>query len=218
MPPEEPPDPPVAPSRTQRRRERDELFGDPEQVRAQQDAFTREREAFLQSKLEPDEVVLARRRRGSLLTNRRILSARQFHKSPQVSEWLIDSLPFSKITRWALGSQHDGRPIIRLEHEPVLRVAYAPAHRFLSFEWGSVEVLLPQAATTLEFPRTSDRFFVAVRDALERAAVPQSEGFVVRPEGTREERRGVPVPLTRITRFGDARLRRRSPSHRPLAR
>jgi hypothetical protein len=193
MPPEEPPDPPAPPSRAQRRRERDELFGDPEQVRAQKDAFTRERDTFLQSQLEPDEVVLARRRRGSFLTDRRILSARQFSTPPRAGEWLIDSLPFSQITRWASGRQHDGRPIIRLEHEPVMRIAHAPAHRFLWFERGNAEVLLPQTATTIEFPRASDRFFVAVRNALERAAVPQSEGFVVRLEGTREERRRVAV-------------------------
>lgn len=157
-----------------------------------------ERDAFLESQLEPGEVVLARSDRHPLVTDRRILWARRLRPPPRAAEWDYGSLYFSQITRWTSGSQHDGRPLIELAHAPVPRLEHAPAHRFLWFEWGDIEVPALQTTTRLAFARTSSPVFVALSEALKRASIPQGDPFVVRPEGTREERART-VPLTRVT-------------------
>ena len=157
-----------------------------------------ERDAFLESQLELGEVVLARSDRHPLVTDRRILWARRLYSPPRAAGWDYGSLYFSQITRWTLGSRHDGRPLIELEHAPVPRLEHAPAHRLLWFEWGDIEVPALQTTTSLEFARTSSPVFVALRDALMRASIPQGDPFVVRPQGTREERTRT-LPLTRTT-------------------
>jgi hypothetical protein len=144
--------------------------------------------AFLLQQLEPTEVILARSGDHPMITDRRILWARQLHFAPRLGEWVCESLTFTQITGWALGQQHDLRPLIRLEHAPVQRIEHVPAHRVLWFGWGNAEGPVTHSTTLLAFGRDSNPVFVALRKVLEGAAVTQGEPFVVRPEGTREER------------------------------
>lgn len=165
-----------------------------------------ERDAFLQSQLEPDEVVLARSDAHPFITDRRILWAHRRYEPPRTGGWVCEPLAFSQITQWTLGSQHDGRPLIKLEHDPVLRAEHVPAHRFLWFEWGNAEAPVPRTTTLLAFSRTTHPVFVALRDALEGASIPKGDPFVVRPEGSREER-VVAAPLTRASAIQVMRYR-----------
>lgn len=182
--------PPAGPgtrlSRTDRRRLRDERLKRLERRRA-------DRDAFLRAQLEPDEVILARSGDHPFVTDRRVLSARRRYQPPGTDEWVCDSLAFSQITGWALGRQHDGRPIIRLEHAPVRQ--------------GPV----PRDTTQLRFDRVSNPVFIALRKALEQSPAAQRESFVLQPDGSREERtRSTSVALGRISFRRRVRLRFRS--------
>ena len=150
-----------------------------------------ERDGFLRSRLEPGEVILAASAAHGFVTDRRILSAHQLRQPPRAGAWVCESLGYAQIRGWMVGSQHDGRPLIRLMHEPVLRPQHLPAHRFLWFEWGDAEGEAPHTTTLLAFNRVSYPVFVALREALEGASIPQGEPFAFRPEGTRQERMGM---------------------------
>jgi hypothetical protein len=180
MPPTDP-DVPMPLSRAERRRLREADAAQVQRIRASRDAF-------LLSQMEPNETIVARSERHPLVTDRRILWARPLHQPPPAGEWDLESLAFDQITGWAPGRQHDGRPRLRLDHVSVLRMEHVPEHRFLWFEWGNAEAPFPRTTTSLAFSRDSDPVLVALRDALERASVPQRAPFVVRPEGTREQR------------------------------
>jgi hypothetical protein len=185
-------------SRADRRRDRQAHLTRLEQRRAA-------RETFLQAQLEPNEAVLARSGDHPLVTDRRILWARRLHYSP-TGEWVCDSLEFAQIKEWTLGRQHDGRPIMRLEHAPVQRIERVPAHHFLWFRWGDAEAAVTHDATLLRFGRASNPVLIALIRSLEQASVTQGEPFVVRLAGTREERTGrsalfVQVPAWRRIRF-----------------
>src|SRR5207245_77727 len=154
-----------------------------------------------------------------------ILSARQLTVAPRRGEWVCEAISFAQISGYALGRRHDQRPLIRLEHRPVERIEHMPAHRFLWFAWGNAEGPVPHETTPLGFGKASDPVFVALRDALERAAITQREPFVVLPEGTRQERTAHTIaPLKRQTRWSWARFRlrvgwkRRNPWTYPSAR
>jgi hypothetical protein len=148
------------------------------------------RDTFLQAQLEPNEAILARSGDHPLVTDRRILWARRLHDPPPTGEWVCDSLEFPQIKEWALGRQHDGRPIVRLEHAPVQRIERVPAHHFLRFRWGNAEAAVTHDTTLLRFGRVSNPVLIALIRSLEQASVTQGEPFVVRPAGTREERMG----------------------------
>jgi hypothetical protein len=147
-----------------------------------------DRDASLETQLEPGEIVVARSGDHPLVTDRRILMARQRCHQPRRGEWVWSSLAFAEIARWTPGRQHDHRPLLRLEHPPCVRVECVPEHRFLGFEWGNAEGPVTQTTTTLGFGRDTDPVLVAIREGLERAKVPRGEPFVARPAGTREER------------------------------
>jgi hypothetical protein len=151
-----------------------------------------EKDAFLRSQLEPGESILASSSAHDLITDRRILVARH----ARAGGWIVESIRYPQISRWVPGSQHDGRPLIWLTHEPVLRPEHRPEHRFLWFEWGNAEAQVPQTTTHLSFHRRSDPAYVALREQLQSASIPQGEPFVERPEGTREERKGTGAILT----------------------
>jgi hypothetical protein len=93
-----------------------------------------ERDAFLEAQLEPGEVVVARSGDHPLVTDRRILMARQLSYPPRRGEWVCSPLAFGEITLWTIGRQHDLRPLLRLEHLPHARIQHVPEHRFLWFE------------------------------------------------------------------------------------
>jgi hypothetical protein len=163
------------------------------------------REAFLKAQLEPNEAILARSGGHPLVTDRRIVWARQLDYPPRAGEWVCDSLAFPEITKWTLGRRHDGRPLMRLEHAPVQRIERVPAHHFLRFEWGNVEAPVTRDTTLFGFSRASDPVLIALILSLEQASTPQGEPFVVRPAGTREERMG-----------GSARFYRQIPAWRRI--
>jgi hypothetical protein len=175
------------PTRAKRRRPPDpdylELLERLERRRADADAF-------LEAQLEPGEAMLARSGGHPLVTDRRIVWARQLEYPPRTGEWVCDSISFSQITAWALGRRHDGRPLVRLEHAPVQRIERVPAHHFLRFEWGNVEAPVTRDTTLFGFSRASNPVLIALIRSLEQASVTQGEPFVVRPAGTREERMG----------------------------
>ena len=147
-----------------------------------------DRDAFLESQLEPGEVVVARSRDHSLVTDRRILTARQLSYPPRRGEWVCSPLAFAEVSRWTVGRRHDHRPLLRLEHPPHMRIERVPEHRFLWFEWGNAEGPVARTTTTFGFGRDTDPVLVAIREGLERANVPRGEPFVIRPAGAREER------------------------------
>ena len=147
-----------------------------------------DRDAFLEAQLDPGEVVVARSGDHPLVTDRRILMARQLSYPPRRGEWVCSSLAFAEITRWTSGRQHDHRPLLRLEHPPCVRIERVPAHRFLWFEWGNAEGPVTHTTTTFGSGRDTDPVLVAIRERLERANVPLGEPFVIRPAGTRQER------------------------------
>jgi hypothetical protein len=159
-----------------------------------------ERDAFLEAQLEPGESVVARSRDGPMVTDQRILEARQLSYPPRCHERVSSSLDFDQITGWTLGRRHDHRPLLRLEHLSQVRIERVPEHRFLTFEWGNAERPVARTKTTLEFNKAKDPVLVAICERLERAGVGRGEPFVIRPAGTREERIwGHRVPLTRIS-------------------
>jgi hypothetical protein len=172
--------------------------------------FRRERDSFLGNQLEPGESIVARSRDHPIITDRRILWAKQLIAPPRGGQWVFEALSFAQITGYALGRRHDQRPLIRLEHRSIERIEHLPVHRFLWFEWGNVEGPVPHDTTILGFGKDSDPVFVALRDALERAAITQLEPFVVLPEGTRQERTAYTIaPLKRQTCWIQVRFRLR---------
>jgi hypothetical protein len=149
-----------------------------------------ERNAFLESSLEPRERVVAQSRTHPLVTDRRILDATLLHFPPLRGEWVADSIPFEGITGWSLGRLHDGHPLVDLEHEPRPRIERAPAHRLLWFRWGDAELPVTSTTTRLAFGRDSNPVLVAILEELERRELAQGPSFVIRPAGDRAQRVG----------------------------
>lgn len=169
-----------------------------------------ERDSFLDTQLEPSESIVARSYDHPIITDRRILSAHQLIAPPRRGDWVCEALSFAQITGYALGRRHDQRPLIRLEHPSIERIEHVPEHRFLWFEWGDAEAPVPHETTLLGFGKDSDPVLVALWDALERAGITQLEPFVVRLEGTRQERiekmAHTVAPLKRQTRWTHVRI------------
>jgi hypothetical protein len=147
-----------------------------------------ERVRFLETQLEPGERIVAQSHRQPLITDRRILWTRRLSAAPRDGGWVCDALPFDEITGYAIGRRHDQRPLIRLEHRSIERTEHISAHRFLWFQWGDTDGPVPHEKTLLGFGRDSDPVFVALRETLQRSPVVQLEPFVIRPDGTRQER------------------------------
>lgn len=157
-----------------------------------------ERDAFVETLLEPGEAFVARSGSHPLVSDRRIFVTRRLQLEPRTGEWVCDALAFAEITRWCSGRQHDGRPLLRLDHPPHQRIQRVPAHRLLSFQWGNAERPVTQTTTTFAFGKRTDPVLVAMHQGLRRAEVPQGPAFEIRPEGSREERmRGSSYTLRR---------------------
>jgi hypothetical protein len=155
-----------------------------------------DRNAFLESSLEPRERVVAQSGTHPIVTDRRILDATQLRLPPRKGEWVAASLPFADITGWSLGRQHDERPLLVLEHVRHPRIEHAPAHRLLWFRWGDAEVPVTHTTTRLAFGRDSNPVLVAILAELARRELAQGPSFVIRPVGSRAERlRGTRGPL-----------------------
>ena len=178
-------------------------------VREHGERLRHERGRFLEDQLDPGERIVAQSRGHPIITDRRILWARRLSAPPRQGEWVCDALGFDQITGYALGRRHDQRPLIRLEHRSIERTEHIPAHRFLWFQWGDADGPVPHQTTRLGFGRDSDPVFVALREMLEQGQVVQLEPFVIRPEGTRQERIGPNMPFERPTRWRSVRFRLR---------
>ena len=175
------PEPGVGQSRAERRRGRARAI-------ARRRQWLSDREAFLESSLEPGERVIARSGSDSLVTDRRILTARQLRDPSGSRNWFLDPLAFDQVVGWSKGEQHDGRPILRLTHHPVTRITWVPARRFLWWTWGNALGPVVETTTTLAFGRRTNPVVRAIGVELEGRNVPEGPSFVIRPAGTRAER------------------------------
>jgi hypothetical protein len=195
----------VGRSRAERRRGRAKAL-------ARRRQWLSDREAYLASSLEPGERVIARSGSDPLVTDRRILTARQLRDPSSGNTWVLDPLAFDQIVGWSTGEQHDGRPILRLTHHPQTRIAWAPARRFLWWTWGNALGPVVETTTTLTFGRRTNPVFRAIGAELDRRNVPEGTSFVIRPAGTRAQRtRGSRGPLRVYRRSGRiGRLRHRA--------
>jgi len=147
-----------------------------------------ERDAFIESSLQPGEGVVARSRVHPAVTNRRILDATQLRLHPRRGDWILTYLPFEDVTRWSLGELHDHRPLLRLEHQPLTRIEHVPAHHFLWFRWGNAEGPVRHTTTSFRFGRDTNPVLVAILAEVGRREIPQGQTFVIRPAGDRAER------------------------------
>lgn len=60
------------------------------------------------------------------------------------------------------------RYAIALEHAPLTRPHWVPAHRFLRFEWGNAVVTTPLTGTKLAFSRRDTKAAAALREQVSR--------------------------------------------------
>jgi hypothetical protein len=152
-----------------------------------------ERLHSLRAQLEGPERVSASNGRV-LVTDRRIIFADYLYRyGHPIRDETRDAIAFDEIRAWAVGRRHDERPLIRLEHEPHVRVEWVPAHRFLRFRWGNATGPVTHGESTLSFNRRSDPALRAIAVRLEADAVPRGDNFVITLKGTREERGGSAV-------------------------
>ncbi len=147
-----------------------------------------ERDAFLESALDPGERIVARRRNHPFVTDRRILDARALRDPPRRGEWVVDELPFDEITGWSLGAKHDSRPTLRAEHLPRSRIDLVPVRKLLLIPWGDREATVTRTTTSYGFGKHTNPVLLAIRAELERRRIPQGSPFTIQPAGTRAER------------------------------
>ena len=95
-------------------------------------------------------------------------------------------LEFDAVTRWAEGTQRHYYCLV-LRHEPIERMAWAPEHRVLWFEWGDTEELRHQTQTILNFSRRDTKVAMAIREQLANRDVVAEEPLDF-DEPSREER------------------------------
>ena len=143
------------------------------------------REAFLRSRLEAGERVIAHQG-AVMVTDHRIVFAWERHVGG--SGWHSDAVAFDEIIRWSLGRRHDQRPLLRLQHPTHARSERVAAHRVLWFSWGNAEAEVPHDDITLAFGSDRDQAFQATLDRLKQMNLPRGEDFIVALAGTREER------------------------------
>jgi hypothetical protein len=135
-------------------------------------------DAVLRSHLDPDERVLAIGRceditiRGSIdspgWTYLMITNAR-LRWVPHADLGFEAALAFSSVTA-ARERSSKHRYAIALEHAPLTRSHWAPAHRFLTFEWGNRVVATPLTRTVLAFSRRDTDAAIALRGQVSKDA------------------------------------------------
>lgn len=135
-------------------------------------------DAVLRSHLDPDERVLAVGRsqditfRGSIdspgWTYLMITNAR-LRWVPHADLRFKAALAFSSVTA-ARERSSKHRYAIALEHAPLTRLHWAPAHRFLTFEWGNRLVATPLTRTVLAFSRRDTDAAIALRGQVSKDA------------------------------------------------
>lgn len=175
------------------------------------DAIREGRNRCLAAQIRQGEAVLAAGPQA-WVTDHRILLAWRLNWPPHVGEWTHDSLDFSEIAHWSEGRTHDERLLLLLIHPVHIRLEHGPARRFLWFQWGNRTHEAAYRETKLSFASRRAPVLVAIKGELERAQVPQGEGWRELPLGTREERLGgsVAVLTAEIGSVGvTGKLRRR---------
>jgi len=135
-------------------------------------------DAALRTHLDSDERVLAVGRceditiRGSIdspgWTYLMITNAR-LRWVPDADPNFEAALAFSSVTA-ARERSSKHRYAIVLEHSPLTRSHWAPAHRFLTFEWGNRVVATPLTRTVLAFSRRDTDAAIALRGQLSKDA------------------------------------------------
>lgn len=104
-----------------------------------------------------------------------------------------EEIAFDEVTGWSDGSQYH-RYVICLEHPPMIRMEWAPAHRFLGLESGNAREPRSRTTTTLRFSHRDTDAAKALREVLTDVAV--THGELSLPKMSREERtRGSHVEL-----------------------
>jgi len=160
-------------------------------------SITAKSHQLLLAELHPDELVLARGTGGErhrlpstlgspwsdyfFVTPRRLLwipRGRAHHRA---------ELEFDAVTSWAEGTQRHYYCLV-LRHRPIERMAWAPEHRVLWFEWGDSEELRHQTQTILNFSRRDTKVATAIREQLADRDVVAEEPLEF-DEPTSEERR-----------------------------
>ena len=144
---------------------------------------TAKAEQWLLAELSAEEAVLARgtggeRRRlaqglGSPWDDFFVVTPRRLLLVPLGRSSHRASLEFDAVTSWAEGTQYHYYCLV-LRHEPIERMAWAPAHRVLWFAWGDSEETRRQAQTTLNFSRRGTKVATAIREQLLQRGVPAS--------------------------------------------
>jgi len=153
---------------------------------------------ILMSELDPDELVLAcgtggekrrlpttlgsPRRDYFLVTRRRLLwmpLSKRHHRA---------ALEFDAVRDWAEGTQYHYYCLV-LRHEPIERVAWAPEHRILWFEWGDTEEMRRQTQTILNFSRRGTKVATEIREQLGDRKIVSGKPLEF-DEQSREERFG----------------------------
>jgi hypothetical protein len=79
------------------------------------------------------------------------------------------ALPFSRVTA-ARKRSSKHRYAIALEHAPLTRSHWAPAHRFLTLEWATGVVARPLTRTVLAFSRRDTDAAIALRGRVRKDA------------------------------------------------
>jgi hypothetical protein len=164
-------------------------------------SLSEQRDAYLRTQIEPGESILAVGPQG-IVTDRRVLFGWLLHWPPDVGVWTHDALAFHEITRWREGRRHDHRPLVRLEHPSHVRSEWVPRHRFLWYRWGNATGEISHKETTFAFGSRRNAVFQALKARLELAGVVQGEPFVEMLPGTREQRLGRSVAVSRAETSG----------------
>jgi hypothetical protein len=135
-------------------------------------------DAVLRSHLDPDEQILAVGRceditiQGSIdspgWTYVMVTSAR-LRWVPHGDPRFEAALAFSSVAA-ARERSSKHRYAIALEHAPLTRPHWGPAHRFLAFEWGNRVVTTPLTRTVLAFSRRDTEAAIALRGQVTKGA------------------------------------------------
>ena len=110
-----------------------------------------------------------------------------------------EDIVFDDVTRWSDGTQYH-RYVVSLQHGPLTRDEWAPAHTILWFRWGGSTRPRTRTSTTLRFSHREAKAARALRKALSERGRPHET--LLLPEVAREQRlRGSQAELRRTTGF-----------------
>jgi len=113
-------------------------------------------------------------------------------------------VPFSAVTA-STEIMQGHRYALLLEHEPIERLQWIPAHRVFGWRWGNAEARLPVKRSVLAFSHRDTEAAVAIRAELQERGVP-----------ARPQRALPPPPQVTVANFRPAGPWRRFRSRRRL--